>query len=100
MHYPANDARENFTREKIPRYVVIPIKYGRTDFAYDVYQRYSGVKDLIPDVESRFRPPNTEKIILLIKTAGMRLDKVTCLLPPMRKTNQSDCDSDRSSPNW
>jgi len=92
------DRLETLNLVKIAKYIILLINYGHLDFAFSLYKQYPSIKDLIPDIEAFFIINHRGKIFSLKKGVLMQLDKIICLLLYLRKTNQIECDSDRSYP--
>lgn len=83
---------ENYHPNKIAKYLILLCNYGHLDIAFNIWSNRKDVQVIIPglskyfnfDVENKFRNMNIDKSI------AWQLHK--------RKTNQLNCDSDRSWP--
>ncbi len=83
-----------FLPERIAKYIILLCHYGHLDLAYQIYVEHSEVGELFPAISRCFpRVPS-----LVRRGVVSQLDKLTCLLLHIRRTNHMFCDSDRSWP--
>ena len=82
---------------QIAKYVVLLLNYGHIDFAHQLVIDCPGVRELVPEIDSRFRPYRGISSRAR-RFAFMQFDKLLALGLYLRRTNQLRGDSDRSWP--
>jgi FkbM family methyltransferase len=80
--------------ERIAKYIILLRHYGHLDLAYQIYEEHPEVLEICPSISSCF--PTAPSLVR--RGLVSQLDKLTCLLLHIRRTNHLFCDSDRSWP--
>jgi FkbM family methyltransferase len=80
--------------ERIAKYIILLRHYGHLDLAYQIYKEHPEVLEICPAISSCF--PTAPSLVR--RGLVSQLDKLTCLLLHLRRTNHMFCDSDRSWP--
>ncbi len=83
-----------FSPERIAKYIILLCHYGHLDLAYQIYSEHPEVREVCPALPSCF--PKAPSLVR--RGIVSQLDKLTCLLLRVRRTNHLLCDSDRSWP--
>jgi FkbM family methyltransferase len=83
-----------FSLERIAKYIILLCHYGHLDLAHQIYDEHSKVREICPAISHCF--PGSPS--LLRRGLVSQLDKLTCFLLHIRRTNHVFCDSDRSWP--
>lgn len=85
---------DGLSPERVAKYIILLCNYGHLDIAYQICEEHPEVRELCPDISCCFpKPPSMVRRGLI-----SQLDKLTCLLLHMRRTNHVTADSDRSWP--
>ena len=88
------DHFDEFSPVELAKHAILLCNYGHLDIAYDIWNGYATVKQLIPGLAQYFKGyDDAEK-----RTKQMGRDKLLCWQLHKRKTNQIFMDSDRSWP--
>jgi FkbM family methyltransferase len=84
----------HWSPERIAKYVILLCHYGHLDMAYQILKEHSEVLELCPSISRCFpRAPS-----MVRRGLACQLDKLTCLLLHIRRTNHLYSGWDRSFP--
>jgi len=85
---------DSFSPERIAKYIILLCHYGHLDLGRQIYAEHSEVREVCPALPGCF--PKAPSLVR--RGIVSQLDKLTCLLLHIRRTNHLFCDSDRSWP--
>lgn len=83
---------ENYHPNQIAKYLTLLCNYGHLDMAFNIWNNRKDVQNIIPGLSEYF------KFDVKNKFGNMNIDKSIAWQLHKRKTNQLNCDSDRSWP--
>lgn len=78
----------------LAKHAILLANYGHLDIAHDIWNGFSSVRKLIPNLNSYFKAFDSDAQ----RIKNMSIDKLLCWQLHIRKTNQISSDSDRSWP--
>lgn len=83
---------ENYNPNQIAKYLILLCNYGHIDIAFNIWNNRKDVQTIIPGLKEYFN------FDVKNKSNNMNIDKSIAWQLHKRKTNQLNCDSDRSWP--